>query len=266
MVERLWRDCIRVLWKLRCKWIGFELTQRYHPIKARRARAISSSAESYCKQLSIWPLLRQSLSTGASLSDYYFLHRYILTRKPKRVLEFGSGCTTLVIADALRQTGGHLYSYEDVPEYHADISALIPVDLKSYVTLVRADKLAITFEPGIWGVRYAGETSEPVEMIFVDGPFETVNGRTGACLDALFYIERHPDCSVDIIVDRKYGSLEAFQSVLPRNMIRYDPIMDLGFSISCSGRQLQRDRLRRPLRIVYGDVWTMLQETRKVHQ
>jgi hypothetical protein len=229
-------------------------------MRVRRSRAISSKAESYCKQLSIWPLLRQSLSSGASLSDYYFLHKYVLAKKPRRVLEFGSGCTTLVLADALSQTGGHLFSYEDVPEYHADIAALIPQDLKSYVTLIRADKLTVTFEPGVWGVRYAMEVSEVIEMIFVDGPFETVNGRTGACLDALFYLERHPDISVDIIVDRKYGSLEAFQSVLPRKVIRYDPVMDLGFCVSCSGKMLQRDRLRRSFRIAYGDAWTTLQE------
>lgn len=259
MVQTLWRGCIRALGRFRSEWISFELTQRYHPIRARRSQAISARAQSYCANLSVWPLLRRSLSTGAGLSDYYFLHRYILTKRPQKVLEFGSGCTTLVIADALCQTGGHVFSYEDVPEYHADIAALIPADLKRYVTLVRADKVTTIFGPGIWGVRYTADINELVEMIFVDGPFETIDGRTGACLDALFYIEKYPDLSVDIIVDRKYGSLEAYQSVLPRNMIRYDPVMDLGFCVSGSGKMLRLDRLERPFRIGYGDAWKMLQ-------
>jgi hypothetical protein len=248
----------QLLGRLRRYWIAFELTEKYHPVRRRRSRDVALEAEAYCQRLSVWPLLKRSISSGASLSDYYFLHRYILSKRPKQVLEFGAGCTTLVMADALHETGGHLFSYEDVPQYYVDTDNLIPSALKNCVTLSLVDKSEVEYPPGLWGVRYVEDIAPEVEMVFVDGPFETVNGRTGACLDVLFYLDNHPNLHLDIIVDRKYGSLEAFQSVLPSGMVHYDPTMDLGFCGNCSGRMLRKDRLRPPFRISYGNVWGLL--------
>jgi hypothetical protein len=182
----------QLLGRLRRYWIAFELTEKYHPVRRRRSRDVALEAEAYCQRLSVWPLLKRSISSGASLSDYYFLHRYILSKRPKQVLEFGAGCTTLVMADALHETGGHLFSYEDVPQYYVDTDNLIPSALKNCVTLSLVDKSEVEYPPGLWGVRYVEDIAPEVEMVFVDGPFETVNGRTGACLDVLFYLDTTP--------------------------------------------------------------------------
>lgn len=46
------------------------------------------------------------------------LHEAIMTERPRRVLEFGSGVSTLIIADALSQIGeGRLVSLEHSPHY-----------------------------------------------------------------------------------------------------------------------------------------------------
>lgn len=46
--------------------------------------------------------LASGLSTGASLTDYYVLDRYIRVHRPLRVLELGSGLTSVIMAHVLQ--------------------------------------------------------------------------------------------------------------------------------------------------------------------
>ena len=69
-----------------------------------------------------------STSVGVSLPEYYFLHRYIMKKKPKFILELGSGRTSIIMAHALwrAQQGdseytGHIHSMESIDSWHEDI-------------------------------------------------------------------------------------------------------------------------------------------------
>jgi len=76
---------------------------------------------------------RTSPATGCSYADYALLYRYVKNHKPKEVLECGTGFSTVVITQALRENEvesgvcGRLVSMEENPRYHeAAIQSLPP--------------------------------------------------------------------------------------------------------------------------------------------
>ena len=68
--------------------------------------------------------------------DLWFLYRLIRRHRPQTVLEFGSGCTTVVMAYALRDNeSGHLYSVESDPRWCSVTVDMLPPELVSRVSL-----------------------------------------------------------------------------------------------------------------------------------
>lgn len=245
-----------------------------HPLRTRRRVAVRTAAELYFKddadRASALQCVTSSISTGVGLTDYHLLHGYIISRRPSRVLEFGSGKSTLVMAQALYEahcrvpgsSPGHLYSLEDIPRYHEDIKRLIPDRLKDYVTLIHSPKRESCWRNEVWGFNYAELPSGRFDFVFVDGPTEYQDdqegkrGKKGACLDLLYLLERDPDACLDVVVDQKFSSLDAYQSVLPRGTVRYDPVMNMGFMSCVRGRLLQS---RRPtIWLRHGDAWQLM--------
>jgi len=189
--------------------------------------------------------LLKSHSTGCQNSDYYFLHRYILINKPKIVIELGSGKSSIVIADSLKEIGGHLFTYEAVKEYYDNLIEIIPNNLSNYITPIYAPSIETEFE-GIKGVRFNADLPQ-ADLIFVDGPTEILStGKKGACLDLFYYFLKYPSYPTSVIVDRKFSSLIAYQSMLPKHMVRYDPVYDLGFIPNATGNLLQKQKKIKP--------------------
>lgn len=179
-----------------------------------------------------------SKSTGCENSDYYVLHKYILTHKPKKVLEFGSGLSSIFIAHALNEIGGHLITFEAVDKYYRDFIEIIPNELRHCITPILANSIEADF-CGIRGVRFDCDLPDNVDLVFVDGPTETLaDGNKGACLDFLFYLQRYPSDMITSIIDRKFSSLVAYQALLPKGKVYYDPIYDLGFISNIKGEYL----------------------------
>lgn len=235
--------------------IRYELTRRYQD-RRRFAAAIAvreRQAAEYCARLGL--RLEGSISTGAQATDYMLLHRYVLARKPRVIVEFGSGKSSIVLGHALKRTGGQLFTYEALPEYHANLLDVMPDELRSAVTAICSPRVVTEFR-GMFGVRYAESPPADAEFFFVDGPVEIVNGRRGACLDLLFHLERHPDRHVSAIIDQKFSSQEAYQSVLPAGSVRYDPVMNVGFMRNACGAMLRA--YAKPWYIRRGDVWRMI--------
>lgn len=245
-----------------------------HPLRTRQRAAALIAAESYFQsdadRASALQCVTGSISTGVGLTDYYLLHSYIVKRRPTRLLEFGSGKSTLVMAQALFEVHrraadsppGHLYSLEDVPRFHEDIKRIIPDRFRQYVTLVHSPKRESCWRNEIWGFGYSALPPGPFDFVFVDGPTEYRDqeairrGIKGACLDLLYLLERDPQVCLDVVVDQKFSSLDAYQSVLPRGTVRYDPVMNVGAMAGVQGLML---RSRRPtVWLQYVDVWQLM--------
>ncbi len=245
-----------------------------HPVLQWRRVTAQRSAEAYFTAGGpggeIVPALAGGSTAGAGWTDYHLLHRYVLSRRPRRVLEFGSGKTTVVMAHALavahrafpRREPGHLYSLEDLPRFHEEVKRRMPDDLMPYVTLLCREKRESHWHGDIWGFHYAEIPPGSFDFVFVDGPTEyrdqqaVRQGTKGVCLDLLYLLERDSDASMDVVVDQKLNSLEAYESVLPRGTARYDPVMDVGVLVGVEGRMLCARR--RDARIRRGDAWRML--------
>ncbi len=109
------------------------------------------------------------------------LHTHIMATRPKVVVEFGSGASTLVIADALRQNGdGKLISIEHNDYYGAQSLATLQAErLEGWVDLRIGDLEAWEDEhlnpddaekPSRWYPVSLLEGVEQVDLLWVDGP------------------------------------------------------------------------------------------------
>ena len=73
--------------------------------------------------------------------DLIRLHKLILKRKPKIILEFGVGWSTIVIADAINKTKENsiLYSVDASKEWLKRTKKLIPKKLKKFIIFHQSD-------------------------------------------------------------------------------------------------------------------------------
>lgn len=109
------------------------------------------------------------------------LHTHIMKVQPKVVVEFGSGASTLVIADAMRQNGfGQLISLEHSKHYgEHTLSSLEEEFLQPWVDLRIGDLEAWSGDhlnteeadkPSLWYPKSFLQDIECIEMVWVDGP------------------------------------------------------------------------------------------------
>ncbi|WP_223144844.1 class I SAM-dependent methyltransferase [Psychrobacter sp. ANT_WB68] len=123
-----------------------------------------------------------SLRGWASSPDVLVrLHTHIMEAKPAVIVEFGSGASTLVIADALSQNGtGKLFSIENSKYYGAQtLSHLQQNHLQGWVDLrigelEKWDAEHINSEdadkPSTWYPKSLVKNIKNIDLIWVDGP------------------------------------------------------------------------------------------------
>ena len=110
---------------------------------------------------------------------------HILTTKPARIVEFGTGASTLIIARALQLAGGgELISFEQHPEFvDATRSWLADHGLS-------ADLRAVPLRPspGGWpGLWYDhGPLPNAIDLLLIDGPPWTIHPFTRGAASTLF--------------------------------------------------------------------------------
>jgi predicted O-methyltransferase YrrM len=113
------------------------------------------------------------------VADHIFEHR------PKLVVEFGTGASTLVIARALQMTGGGtLISFEQ----HADFVAATRNWLAEYGLKADLRAVPLTAAPGGWpGLWYAqGRLPGDIDLMLIDGPPWTIHPLTRGAAATLF--------------------------------------------------------------------------------
>ncbi|WP_226645169.1 O-methyltransferase [Microbulbifer variabilis] len=107
------------------------------------------------------------------------LHDYITLNRPKIVVEFGSGASTLVIADALRQNGfGKLVSFDHSTYYGENTRRTLERENLDYWVDLRigaleswsAGHLASDEDSVSWYPEQLLEGLEAIDLVFIDGP------------------------------------------------------------------------------------------------
>ncbi|WP_444898960.1 class I SAM-dependent methyltransferase [Microbulbifer sp. VAAC004] len=133
------------------------------------------------KRLSIKGQLPPLRGWAASPDVLLLLHTHIMSTRPAIVVELGSGASTLVIADALRQNGvGKLISIEHSDNYGAQTLSTLEVEyLQSWVDL-RVGDLELwsgkhlnsddSNSPCHWYPLSLFDGIDNIDLLWIDGP------------------------------------------------------------------------------------------------
>lgn len=102
--------------------------------------------------------------------DLWFLYSEVRARKPSLVLEFGSGCSTPIIAAALEENGhGRIVSIEASQEWLDVTRAYFPAHLAGRVELVHSPAELVWHDDAqVW--RHSVMPDVTPDFIYLDGP------------------------------------------------------------------------------------------------
>ena len=182
------------------------------------------------RRLASHPPLRDILgiatgTTGADYSDYWALYAYIKRHRPRHVLEFGPGVTTLIMAQALLENGaGHLTSMEDVPGYYEGAKRRIPPHLQPLIDLRLSAKVEKRYGP-FAGVGYADIPERAYDFVFVDGPH--YDNKTAYDADLLEIIAKS-ETPVTAMIDYRLASCFIYRLALGHKF-KYSRLRKLGY-------------------------------------
>lgn len=166
-----------------------------------------------------------SPSTGANFSDYWLLYSHIRKTKPREVLEFGPGITTLVIAQALSENGcGRVTAMEDLEEYRNALDKIIPDRLRPYIDLRLSPARTVHWGP-VRGKAYGEIPERDYEFVWIDGPNYDLEREFDA--DILEIVERS-EKPITAFVDGRKTSCFLYRVIFGKHF-KYDYIRRVGF-------------------------------------
>lgn len=199
----------------------------------------------------LWECMKRSISGGASLTDYFCLHRYVRRHKPRRILELGCGISSCILANALAENAvenpvgaGHLHSMEHLEMYFADVQKVIPDNLKAFVTFHLSPAEIFHWRGTVPTSCYQQLPEEPYELLFVDGP--PAEGRSNGDMFRVMGRLRQP---VDILIDKRVKTAMTLDRYLPKGTVWFDYSQELGFARGVTAAMLAAEpRMTMPMR------------------
>jgi hypothetical protein len=145
--------------------------------------------------------------------DLLNIYELVRRRKPKVVIEFGSGCSTLMFARALAdmkaagEGEGHLYSIETSEHFKAYTESYFPVELKPFVDIIHS---GIEFgEMGGKSVLWHKTIPDVVpNLVYLDGPdYQDFSSNVETQADGVLLEAKAPD-DYAILVDLRWKTFE----------------------------------------------------------
>ena len=161
-------------------------------------------------------------STGTSLSDYVILYEYIRRNKPKFVLECGTGISTYIMAQAMKDfvlphsPDAKLVSMDDQEEWFNHQVSIFPERFKDFVELRYSpiDSWSYSF---VIGTVYKDVPDYPYEFVFVDGPsqgpIEQVGAGVTMCNMDFVRVVANSDSPITGIIDNRKHTILAYTNI-----------------------------------------------------
>lgn len=119
---------------------------------------------------------RPSAALPPDFADLWYLYRTVRKRLPRCILEFGSGCSTIILAQALvdnegepTKSGGLLYSLEGDPYWAEVTRRSIPVHLQRVIEIWNSPLLEVEYL-GTPAFRYSKVPDVTPDFVYLDGP------------------------------------------------------------------------------------------------
>ncbi|MDC0213239.1 hypothetical protein OAL14_00360 [Gammaproteobacteria bacterium] len=173
-------------------------------------------------------LIAKSGSTGGEWSDYLVLYEEIRTKKPKRILEMGSGISSLIICFAIEENkkencdDAKFFSVEENEHYHNQIVGIFPEKYTKLVRFLLCERKQKRYRSTL-GSYYEDLPQEDFDFIFVDGPTERIKPHDEKSFNAdlVNLIDRDQLTKVNGLLDQRITTYWALKKLLPKLRIRY---------------------------------------------
>ena len=165
--------------------------------------------------------------TGASMSDYLTLYNEVRSRKPREILEFGTGFSTVVLAHAALANAkegaalARITSMEEDAGWTGKAKECLPADVAHFVEIIHSPKIDGVYKI-FRGVQYKEIPQRPYDFVFSDGPQRTspVTGDNLFDLD-LIQIVRQSETPINAVVDDHFLTFYVLQKVFGTKLARY---------------------------------------------
>jgi hypothetical protein len=203
------------------------------------AKKIEMNArEELRKNHKLWLLLEaylaESHSTGASFSDYAVLYHWVRKHRPQEVLECGTGVTTVVIAQALKENHkeygvkGRVTSMEEDEKYFDVARSIFPEILRDYAEIILSPAIEDHYHI-FRGTRYKDIPERPYEFVFIDGPILHMDPKgddVAFSMDLVRLIAKS-ERPISAVVDTRTVTCFVYSLLFPRTF-RYDYLRKIG--------------------------------------
>ncbi len=181
----------------------------------------------------------QARPTGALApqgGDLWYLYRLVRERRPRLVIELGSGCSTVIFAQALHDNAmedpdhaGRIVSIDGMAEWAEVTRASVPSHLAPYCEIRHAP--AVEEDRGKdRGFRYEELPEGAPDFLYVDGPALLPDRKI--CFDALHMQDRFQP-GFTMVVDGRHDTVRFLRKnltgtfLVQRNLVLHNTRFDL---------------------------------------
>jgi hypothetical protein len=98
--------------------------------------------------------------------------KLVCERRPKVVLEFGTGVSTVFFAQLLSQYGGRIVSFEQSRTYYDSVQQAFPDALRDTAD-IRLEPVRLSWFGSYRGIYFDFEPPAAVDLVYIDGPART---------------------------------------------------------------------------------------------
>lgn len=155
---------------------------------------------------------------GANYPDLWFLYDLVRKTKPRTILEFGGGCSTVVMGYALRDNEregggpGKLFSVDADEEWAAVTASTVPDELKSNIDVI-ASGLRVVTVAGTAGYEHEVVPGIVPDLVYLDGP--ALTREVGVAVDVV-NMEHKLRPGFRLVVDGRTENVGFLRRVLQR--------------------------------------------------
>ena len=174
-----------------------------------------------CDKNNIGPLSRsgepKSRCTSVGMTISLYLTAYIIDKKPKNIIEYGSGFTTLLISTLLEDLnyGGSLITFEDSEDFYKmteSIGFYEKINGDSRVELVPL-KFENILDKKCCYYDYDLNKIESVDFVLDDGPDLLKHSANVA--SSMLKLKEHFNSYFEYIIDGRIGTTEFYKNIYP---------------------------------------------------
>jgi hypothetical protein len=165
------------------------------------------------KPLSTFMSSRPVHAIAPDFADLWFLFHSIVARKPDLILEFGCGCSTVVMAQALKTNGGgFLYSVDADPYWASLARDAMPSYLSSFCE-ISYSPLEIVERNGVLGYKHLKLPAIAPNFVYLDGP--ALTKEVQIAIDILDMEEKLPS-DFCMVIDGRWENAQYLRRHLKR--------------------------------------------------